>query len=67
MTLTDSGRTARKLIFLKSLINDFAKYILKREFKEDNISNFIDDIINEINPYKCYLSSGASRDKIQIK
>ena len=48
-------------------IDDFAKYILKREFKEDNISKFIDDIINKINPYKCYLSSGVSRDKIQIK
>lgn len=65
----NSGYNIRKSLAITCLdqIDTSAKYILKKEFKEDNISNFIDDIINKINPYKCYLSSGASREKIQIK
>lgn len=65
----NSGYNIRKSVAITCLdqIDTSAKYILKKEFKEDNISNFIDDIINKINPYKCYLSSGASREKIQIK
>lgn len=65
----NSGYNIRKSVAITCLdqIDISAKYILKKEFKEDNISNFIKDIINNITPYKCYLSSGASREKIQIK
>ena len=49
-----------------SLLGGEIYFITDPEIQEE-FMKLIDDIINKINPYKCYLSSGASREKIQIK